>query len=114
MTSREKKNYRQTKKFKTLRSHLINERGPYCELCGVKRPKGKGLHVHHIDPNAYGNEQPEDLALLCPTCHKHIVERLVTSYRGKSYRKNAFNEGLRTLVKHFSIYLSVDKEARND
>lgn len=53
-----------------LKPHLIKLRGHQCEICKnltwLNDPIG--LEIHHIDNNR-GNNQLENLQLLCPNCH---------------------------------------------
>ena len=75
MNANEKRNYRNTKRFRDLRQAL-NEKYDYtCYICGVR--KKKGMHPHHLDENTYGQETLEDLVLVCPACHQHLVERIL-------------------------------------
>lgn len=49
-------------KAKTVRDHFGNQ----CQLC-----HGKGmLHIHHNTYVRLGNERPEDLTVLCASCHE--------------------------------------------
>lgn len=44
--------------------------GKVCIACGYDR-SNRVLQVHHIDKNKH-NHSPENLAVLCPTCHREI------------------------------------------
>lgn len=60
--------------FKTVRS-----RDDECVWCGATE---SGLEFHHIIPlNNGGETVPENLALLCPTCHRSVHE---TAYRSNN------------------------------
>jgi 5-methylcytosine-specific restriction endonuclease McrA len=62
-------------------------RWPHCEGClrrgsGFKNPAedrfrvegSNGLHIHHLHYRNLGNEQPEDLVVLCTKCHNLVHE----------------------------------------
>jgi hypothetical protein len=46
---------------------LVKERG-LCESCGYKQMFNGFLNAHHIDGDP-GNNEIENLLLLCPNCH---------------------------------------------
>ena len=79
MTVKEKKNYRATKKWKLFRFSILEKYNFYCQLCNqkLKGKKSRRLHIHHIDPDTYGNENVEDVVLLCAACHQEL-ERLIS------------------------------------
>jgi hypothetical protein len=52
--------------WKNLRSKIIEERGNRCERC---REQSVPLELHHVHYRSLGNEQPEDVQLLCGECH---------------------------------------------
>lgn len=66
--------FRQTKKWKLFRLRMLKDRNFTCELCGTKRPKGKGFNVHHLCPSQYTLLTPHLFKVLCPSCHD-LVER---------------------------------------
>jgi predicted HNH restriction endonuclease len=73
-TSKERAKYRTTKKWKTFRRELIKKSGHKCMVCGVEK-RGKMtryLQVHHVNPDAYGNETEDDVVVLCASCHKDV------------------------------------------
>lgn len=75
MTSKEKTEFRKTKKWRDFTRRLKTERSPTCECCGCKSKK---LAVHHINPENYTDLNPENFALLCNLCHKSVsfLERI--------------------------------------
>lgn len=75
MKGEEKNKYRNSKKWKDFRKQLIEEVDYTCQICNTR--KKKGLHIHHINEKAYGDETKEDVVVLCPTCHK-ITEWLLS------------------------------------
>jgi len=60
--------------WKSLRREIIEQRGNRCELC---RHEGGSLVLHHLHYKSMGNEQPEDVQLLCSTCHEPADEKRV-------------------------------------
>lgn len=73
-----KKAFRQSKVWKQFRLELLVNRDFTCEMCGTKRRKGKGLHIHHLAPEAYARLYAPWFRVLCPSCHKYILERFLT------------------------------------
>lgn len=78
MTAAEKRKYRNTKKWKDTRRTLLDATGYQCLMCGIEKrgKKSKGLHVHHVNEESYGNETFADLAVLCADCHKMLEKFL--------------------------------------
>ncbi|OQY40937.1 MAG: hypothetical protein B6229_00440 [Spirochaetaceae bacterium 4572_7] len=74
MNSKEKKKFRQTKKWKEFRKVMLEKVDYKCQMCSIK--KKKGLHIHHINEEAYGKETSSDVVVLCSLCHREI-ERLL-------------------------------------
>lgn len=70
MNGKEKNKYRTTKEWKDKRKQYLKEINYTCEICNTR--KKKGLHIHHINEDAYGHEKNEDIIGLCATCHKTI------------------------------------------
>jgi hypothetical protein len=52
--------------WKNLRAELIELRGSRCERC---KEETASLDLHHIHYRSLGDEQPEDVELLCRECH---------------------------------------------
>ena len=60
-------------KWKRFRCEVIKQRGNRCEHCGHVSAY---LELHHKHYHSLGSEQPDDVELLCPKCHKGAdVER---------------------------------------
>jgi len=74
VNSKEKVLFRRTKKWQEFRSFILEKYEYTCFICGIK--KKKGLHVHHINEEKYGNEVEKDVVLLCSTHHK-LIEYLL-------------------------------------
>lgn len=74
---RDEKAYRKhltSSKWKQFRKDVMWDRDKKCECCG-----GVAQHVHHWDYETFGNERPEDVAILCVECHEaihHKYERM--------------------------------------
>ena len=64
------KEYLQSPRWKAIRKRLYKEYNYKCALCG----SGKNLNVHHITYENLGEENDEDLTVLCQVCHKKIHE----------------------------------------
>jgi 5-methylcytosine-specific restriction endonuclease McrA len=52
--------------WKSLKGEIIEQRGNRCERCGAENVS---LALHHLHYRSLGNEQPEDVELLCRECH---------------------------------------------
>lgn len=57
--------------WKILKRKVIEQRGNRCEHCGHV---SASLELHHVHYRSFGSEQPEDVKLLCPECHKEADE----------------------------------------
>ena len=57
--------------WKRFRCEVIKQRGNRCERCGQV---SASLELHHLHYHSLGSEQPEDVELLCPKCHKGADE----------------------------------------
>lgn len=64
-------------KYRATRKRLFEDRGAKCEECPYDEHP-EVLQVHHIIERCEGgNDDPENLKILCPTCHavEHLVRR---------------------------------------
>lgn len=59
------KEYINSKEWKKKKQEVFNERGKECEQCGAQHY----IHVHHLNYDNLGNENLEDLQILCYRCH---------------------------------------------
>ena len=57
--------------WERLKREIIKQRGNRCERCG---DVSAYLELHHKHYHSLGIEQPEDVELLCPKCHKGADE----------------------------------------
>lgn len=57
-------------KWKQFRKDLMWDRDKKCECCG-----GVAKHVHHWTYERFGNELPEDCAIVCVECHEALHHR---------------------------------------
>ena len=56
---------------RSFRKYFLELRGSTCQVCDYK--KEKVLQIHHIVERAKGgNDELENLVLLCPNCHREI------------------------------------------
>lgn len=61
-----------------IKAEMAKMRAGYrCQDCGVHRDDGAQLDAHHLTYKRLGHERPEDIAVLCHTCHglRHGVVR---------------------------------------
>lgn len=73
------------------REAAIGRAGGACEGCGsVLAPDS--FHVHHITYERRGREAPEDLRVLCLSCHEreHPGQHFSMSYESIGYRAASF------------------------
>lgn len=75
MTKTEYAKYLAGDHWRTLRKEVIDAVGSICEECLMPRwlaeiAYDQDLHVHHLTYANLGNEQPEDLRVLCARCHE--------------------------------------------
>lgn len=66
MITEEYKKYLRSEKWQKIRKSVFSARGKKCEICS----KSKWLHIHHLTYERIFNELPEDLQILCRTCHE--------------------------------------------
>jgi hypothetical protein len=73
-------------KWKRFRREVIEQRGNRCALC---RQEGGSLVLHHPHYKTIGNEQPENVQLLCRGCHKRADKKRAAVNRavGQSQRQ---------------------------
>ena len=46
-----------------------------CQKCGFRDASGKDLEIHHLNPKIFnGNEELQNLSILCSICHKHAPD----------------------------------------
>jgi hypothetical protein len=57
--------------WKRFRCEVIKQRGNRCERCGHVSAYPE---LHHKQYHSLGSEQPEDVELLCPKCHRGADE----------------------------------------
>lgn len=59
--------YLKSKEWADIRIDLFNARGKKCEYCdNVEK-----LQIHHLHYRNIFKEEPEDLVILCDSCHKN-------------------------------------------
>jgi hypothetical protein len=64
--------------WKFLKRTIIEQRGNRCERC---LQDSASLALHHVHYRSLGNEQPEDVELLCRECHTGADEARATKGR---------------------------------
>ena len=79
--------------FWNVREYVLFRDGYTCQCCKGKS-KDKILNVHHIESRKTGGNAPNNLIMLCETCHtgyhKGIVKLPKTIYRGMSFKDATF------------------------
>jgi hypothetical protein len=70
MSSKEKTEFRKTKRWLNFRSEMIAAHNNTCDCCGMK--KKKGLTLHHKYKKNYDLLEPERFLVLCNQCHKFL------------------------------------------
>lgn len=63
--------YIQSQSWRIRRRIFIRKAGYKCKICGAKN---KTLHVHHLTYRNFGDEQDDDIVVLCEDCHKEVHE----------------------------------------
>jgi 5-methylcytosine-specific restriction endonuclease McrA len=59
--------YREQKEWKVRRTEALTRAGYKCQMCSSHDAT---LDVHHNCYQNYGDERPEDLVVLCRSCHQ--------------------------------------------
>ena len=79
MNQRDKTRYRASPKWKETRRLILIEYDYTCYICQISKraSQSRYLQVHHTVPASYGDEHLSELVLLCSSCHKHVLERLL-------------------------------------
>ena len=80
-------NEEKRKEAKKLRKGVVRE-GSACEVCGYSF--SPILQIHHIVPIALGgNNSKDNIACLCPNCHKeiHYIYSLAIKGDDENYKK---------------------------
>jgi hypothetical protein len=75
VTKTEYAQYLASEDWQQRRKDVIANAGHQCERCDLPRWVARlvydqDLHVHHLNYQNRGNEQPEDLEVLCRRCHE--------------------------------------------
>jgi 5-methylcytosine-specific restriction endonuclease McrA len=61
--------YREQKEWKVRRTEALTRAGYRCQTCGSCDTT---LDVHHNTYENYGDERPQDLVVLCRSCHQKV------------------------------------------
>ena len=68
------------------KADMAKQRANYrCQLCNASGE----LHAHHREYKCLGNEQPEDIIVLCSACHARFHDRLASAdeeYSARDYQ----------------------------
>lgn len=69
--------------WKNTKSERLKLSGYACDICGEDEIQ---LQVHHKHYETLGHEDMDDLATLCPYCHKDVHTE-ISSLRGKEFKQ---------------------------
>lgn len=83
-------NYLSSEHWRKIRNHIYKSNNGVCERCGVVLPSAH-MNVHHKTYKNIGNEQDEDLCLLCENCHS-IVHGKTTNENGGNKKDKRYFE----------------------
>jgi hypothetical protein len=93
--------------FWNVREYVLYRDGHTCQHCKGKS-KDPILNVHHIESRKTGGDSPDNLVVVCETCHEKIhKEGLDHLYQRK--RKSLRDASVMTVMRWF-IYNGVKKE----
>jgi len=67
--------YQGTKEYWEINNQARIRAGYKCEVCGGCGSAAHSIMVHHKDRN-FLNNSPENLQVLCPSCHQKIHDRM--------------------------------------
>lgn len=88
-------------KYRATRLRLFEDRGAKCEECPYEEHP-EVLQVHHIVERCEGgSDEPENLKILCPTCHavEHLVRRK-QGHVGERFIPDGLNPSVGRKVHH--------------
>lgn len=100
--------------FWNVREYVLFRDGHVCQQCKGKS-KDNVLNVHHIESRKRGGDAPNNLIVLCETCHKayHRGEIELKIKRGKRFDAETFMGVMRwTLLERLKARFT-DKEVKN-
>ena len=75
--------YLKSDHWRGIRKLKLEECSNACEVCGED---GVRLDIHHKNYETLGHESLDDLAALCPYCHKDVHD-VITSLKGKDFKQ---------------------------
>jgi len=84
------KDYLKSSHWLTTRREAIIRAGFKCEYCGASF-YDETLQVHHLTYKNIGREQPEDMQVLCRTCHRkaHLPSEMLLSPSAEKQQQEA-------------------------
>ncbi|HEY7420089.1 MAG TPA: RNA-guided endonuclease IscB [Ktedonobacteraceae bacterium] len=90
--------------FWNVREYVLFRDGHMCQWCKGKS-KDQRLNVHHIESRKTGGDRPDNLIVLCETCHDLIHQ---THQENKIYRKSSgFRDATQMGMIRWHIYKRV-------
>lgn len=77
--------------------------GQRCEYCRMHQSlQGATFHVEHIIPNSRsGSDDPDNLALACPSCNLHKSDRVEAADPDSNAGERLFNPRADRWIEHF-------------
>lgn len=81
--------YIKSPEWKTKAESIKRERGYRCQLCNTSG-YSKSLHAHHNTYERLGRELPDDITVLCGSCHELFHKNGGKAGRAKKMSREAF------------------------
>lgn len=85
--------------------NVLEKAGWKCQKCGTSNKK---LHLHHIDGNGshktkFPNNSPENLRVLCPSCHSEIHGCKNVDLLNKAFKMRRHGMTYQKIGEHFGL-----------
>jgi len=94
-------------KWQKIRLRALDNRGHKCEKCGSL----KKLHVHHLNYKGFGgNEQDNDLQILCRSCHMRVHRYKYGTKELKNSKKRKKKEISQAVIENYRVNLLIVNE----
>ena len=115
--STDKIKFRQTKKWKEFREKMIKEVNYTCQLCNTTYvgKRKRLLNIHHLDEENYDDLNPKKFRVLCSTCHRDIVEKLLLRFQTNEFKNfYLYKYWKKLLIKAKVLDFNFFKENKDD
>jgi DNA-directed RNA polymerase subunit RPC12/RpoP len=106
--------YLKSAAWKKFKASIFSTRGHRCERCGFDRMM---LHLHHKTYVRLGREQPEDVKILCVSCHdledneRRISAKAAAKERNEDFFYTCRLMGWARKVKHWNEHSNWDVQS---